>query len=124
MLVWAFIQELSVKMGKIIETIPRKSMEKLENYSWPGNVRELRNVIERAMILTKGKALHVEMPQSSMSSQSQSLGLQDVEKSHIMDVLSMTHWKVRGENGAAELLHLKPSTLESKMQKLGINRPG
>jgi formate hydrogenlyase transcriptional activator len=124
MLVWAFIQELSVKMGKIIETIPRKSMEKLETYSWPGNVRELRNVIERAMILTKGKALHVEMPQLSFSSQSQSLGLQDVEKSHIMDVLSMTNWKVRGENGAAELLHLKPSTLESKMQKLCINRPG
>jgi transcriptional regulator with GAF, ATPase, and Fis domain len=124
MLVWAFIQELSVKMGKIIETIPRKSMEKLETYSWPGNVRELRNVIERAMILTKGKALHVEMPQLSISSQSQSLGLQDVEKGHIMDVLSMTNWKVRGENGAAELLHLKPSTLESKMQKLCINRPG
>ncbi len=124
MLVWAFIQELSVKMGKIIETIPRKSMEKLKTYSWPGNVRELRNVIERAMILTKGKALHVEMPQLSFSSQSQSLGLQDVEKSHIMDVLSMTNWKVRGENGAAELLHLKPSTLESKMQKLCINRPG
>lgn len=124
MLVWAFVQELSVKMGKIIETIPQKSMDQLQYYPWPGNVRELRNVIERSMILTTGKVLHVEMPQSSVSaSKKQSLGLEDVEKNHIMDVLSMTNWKVRGAKGAAELLDLKPSTLESKMQKLGIRRP-
>ena len=110
-------------MGKVIETIPRKSMEQLQNYPWPGNVRELRNVIERAMILTKGRALHVEIPQSTHPLQPQSLGLEDIEKNHIADVLSMTDWKVRGNNGAAELLHLKPSTLESKMQKLGIKRP-
>ncbi|MDH4203479.1 MAG: sigma 54-interacting transcriptional regulator [Phycisphaerae bacterium] len=124
MLVWAFVQELSVKMGKVIETIPRKAMEELQNYPWPGNVRELRNVIERAMILTNERALHVEMPKSSDSPHTQSLGLEDIEKNHIIDVLSMTDWRVRGKNGAAELLHLKPSTLESKMQKLGIKRPG
>jgi len=124
MLVWAFVQELSVKMGKFIETIPDTSMEQLQNYPWPGNVRELRNVIERAMILTKGRVLHVEMPQPVNSLHPQSLGLEEVEKNHIIEVLSMTDWKVRGNNGAAELLHLKPSTLESKMHKLGINRPG
>ncbi len=124
MLVWAFVQELSVKMGKVIETIPRKAMEQLQNHPWPGNVRELRNVIERAMILTKGRSLHVDMPQSTDSPRPQSLGLEDIEKNHIIDVLSMADWRVRGENGAAELLHLKPSTLESKMQKLGIKRPG
>ncbi|MHC4292308.1 MAG: sigma 54-interacting transcriptional regulator, partial [Planctomycetota bacterium] len=123
MLVWAFVQELSVKMGKAIETIPRKAMEQLQNHPWPGNVRELRNVIERAMILTKGKILQVELPQSINFLQPQSLGLEDMEKNHIIDVLSMTDWKVRGNNGAAELLHLKPTTLESKMQKLGIKRP-
>jgi formate hydrogenlyase transcriptional activator len=123
MLVWAFVQELSVKMGKVIETIPRKGMEQLQNYPWPGNVRELRNVIERAMILTKGRVLQVEIPPSINSLQPQSLGLEDIEKNHIVDVLSMADWKVRGNNGAAELLHLKPSTLESKMQKLGIKRP-
>ena len=111
-------------MGKVIETIPKKSIEQLQNYPWPGNVRELRNVIERAMILTKGKTLHVEIPKSLNPLQPQSLGLEDIEKNHIVDVLSMTDWKVRGDKGAAELLHLKPSTLESKMQKLGIKRPG
>ena len=123
MLVWAFVQELSFKMGKVIETIPRKSMEQLQNYSWAGNVRELRNVIERAMILTKDKALYVEIPKSTDSLRPHSLVLEDIEKNHIIDVLSMTDWKVRGDKGAAELLHLKPSTLESKMQKLGIKRP-
>ncbi|MHC4883303.1 MAG: sigma 54-interacting transcriptional regulator, partial [Planctomycetota bacterium] len=123
MLVWAFVQELSFKMGKVIETIPRKSMEQLQNYSWAGNVRELRNVIERAMILTKDKALYVEIPKSTDSLRPHSLVLEDIEKNHIIDVLSMTDWKVRGDKGAAELLHLKPTTLESKMQKLGIKRP-
>ncbi|MHC4772638.1 MAG: sigma 54-interacting transcriptional regulator [Planctomycetota bacterium] len=123
MLVWAFVQELSVKMGKVIETIPQKTMDQLQSYAWGGNVRELRNVIERAMILTNGRMLHVEMPQSADSVHPQSLELEDVERHHIAEVLTMAGWKVRGENGAAELLHLKPSTLESKMQKLGIKRP-
>ena len=124
MLVWAFVQELSVKMGKVIDTIAPKTMEQLKNYPWPGNVRELRNVIERSMILTHGKTLHVEIPRSLASVHSQSTGLEDVERDHITEILSMTGWKVRGENGAAQLLQLKPSTLESKMQKLGIKRPG
>jgi formate hydrogenlyase transcriptional activator len=123
MLAYAFFQELLIKMGKVIEEISPKGMQQLQNYPWPGNVRELRNVIERAMILTKGRVLQVEIPRSSVSPQTQSLELGDVEKNHIVDVLSMTDWKVRGNNGAAELLHLKPSTLESKMQKLGIKRP-
>jgi transcriptional regulator with GAF, ATPase, and Fis domain len=124
MLVWAFVQELSVKMGKVIDTIPKKAMEELTHYSWPGNVRELRNVIERSMILTQGKTLHIEMPRSADSPHPESIGLEDVEREHITEVLAMTGWKVRGQDGAAELLQLKPSTLESKMQKLGIKRPG
>jgi transcriptional regulator with GAF, ATPase, and Fis domain len=110
-------------MGKVIESIPEKSMELLQNYPWPGNVRELRNVIERAMILTNGKLLQVEMPHSNHSLHTQSLDLEEVERNHITEVLAMTGWKVRGCDGAAELLNLKPSTLESKMQKLGIKRP-
>lgn len=103
--------------------IPRKTMEQLQSYAWPGNVRELRNVIERSMILTKGTLLHVDMPESTNSKHQQIMGLEEFEKNHIIDILSMTRWKVRGKNGAAELLQLKPSTLESKMQKLGIKRP-
>jgi transcriptional regulator with GAF, ATPase, and Fis domain len=123
MLVWSFVQEFSDKMGKRIEMIPRKAMEQMQSYEWHGNVRELRNVIERAMILTKGKSLHVDMPKSIDSIRRQSMGLEEFEKNHIIDILSMTGWRVRGKNGAAELLRLKPSTLESKMQKLGIERP-
>jgi transcriptional regulator with GAF, ATPase, and Fis domain len=123
MLVWAFVQEFSDKMGKKIEMIPRKAMEQLQSYPWPGNVRELRNVIERAMILTKGASLHVDMPKSINSVHPQNMGLEEFEKHHIIDILSMTDWRVRGKNGAAEVLQLKPSTLESKMQKLGIKRP-
>jgi transcriptional regulator with GAF, ATPase, and Fis domain len=122
-LVWAFVQEFSDKMGKTIKTIPSKTMDELQSYSWPGNVRELRNVIERSMILTKGTSLHVEIPQAAESAPRQSMGLEEFEKNHIIDILSTTGWKVRGKNGAAEILRLKPSTLESKMQKLGIKRP-
>ncbi|MGB2864269.1 MAG: sigma 54-interacting transcriptional regulator [Sedimentisphaerales bacterium] len=122
-LVWSFVQEFSDKMGKKIKMIPGKTMEQLQSYTWPGNVRELRNVIERAMILTKGTSLHVDIPQSIDSIHQQDMGLEEFEKSHIIDILSITGWKVRGKNGAAELLRLKPSTLESKMQKLGIKRP-
>jgi transcriptional regulator with GAF, ATPase, and Fis domain len=122
-LVWSFVQEFSDKMGKKIKMIPGKTMEQLQSHVWPGNVRELRNVIERAMILTKGTSLHVDIPKSIESTTQRSMGLEEFEKNHIIDILSMTGWKVRGKNGAAELLRLKPSTLESKMQKLGIKRP-
>jgi transcriptional regulator with GAF, ATPase, and Fis domain len=122
-LAWSFVQEFSEKMSKKIEMIPPKTMEQLQSYAWPGNVRELRNVIECAMILTKGTSLHVDIPQSIDSIHPRTMGLEEFEKNHIVDILSMTGWKVRGKNGAAELLRLKPSTLESKMQKLGIKRP-
>ena len=123
MIAWSFVQEFSDKMGKKIEMISRKTMEQLQGYEWPGNVRELRNVIERAMILNKGTSLQVDIPQSIDSAHQQDMGLEEFEKNHIADVLSMTGWKVRGKEGAAERLRLKPSTLESRMQKLGIRRP-
>ncbi len=122
-LVWSFVQEFSDKMHKKIEMIPSETMEELQNYTWPGNVRELRNVMERAMILTKGTSLHVDIPRSIDSMPQQDMGLAEFERNHILDTLSNTGWKVRGKNGAAERLRLKPSTLESKMQKLGIKRP-
>lgn len=124
MLVWAFIQELSVKMGKVIQTVSPRTMEQLQRRDWSGNVRQLRNVVERAMILTRGTTLTVETPEPDAAPQPQSMALEAVERNHIARVLSMAGWKVRGQNGAAERLGLKPSTLESKMQKLGIKRPG
>lgn len=124
MLVWAFVKELSTKMGKAVDTIPRKTMEEMRRYSWPGNVRELRNVVERAMILSKGSTLQAEVPSLAGSLSAQPMTLAEVERRHILDVLKKTGWRIRGNNGAAEVLDMKPTTLESKMAKLGLQRGG
>lgn len=97
-------------------------MDALECYSWPGNIRELRNVIERAMILNNGPALVVEVSSISAEIAPLSYSLKDVERTHILSTLEKTGWRVRGRNGAAALLEVPPSTLESKMKKLGIKR--
>jgi Nif-specific regulatory protein len=121
-LVWSFVNEFSKKMTKQISNIPKKSMDALVSYSWPGNVRELRNVVERAMILTSGITLRVEIPRSVDTATFQNNTLEEVEKKHIIEVLETTGWRVRGKNGAAEILGLKPTTLDSRMLKLGIQR--
>jgi transcriptional regulator with GAF, ATPase, and Fis domain len=121
-LVWSFIQEFSEKMGKRIESIPQKGIETLKNYGWPGNVRELRNVIERAMIITTGPVLRIEIPTSFEAKNGRPGTLEEIESRHIIDVLNSTGWRVSGKAGAAEILGLNPKTLESKMKKLGIQR--
>jgi formate hydrogenlyase transcriptional activator len=121
-LVWFFVQEFSKRMGKRIETIPQKGFDALQAYPWPGNVRELRNIIERAMIITTGPVLHVDVPKRAQSKTDQSGTLGEVEKRHIIEALNTTGWRVSGKDGAAEVLGLNPKTLESKMQKLGIQR--
>ena len=128
LLVWAFVEELAKKMGKSVDTIPRKSLAALEAYPWPGNVRELRNAIERAMILSTGSTLEVDLPSSSSSSSAAGAGegltFEDAQRRHIEAALERAGWRIRGEGGAAEALELKPTTLETKMRKLGIRRPG
>ena len=120
---WTFVKEYSEDMGKTIESIPRKTMDTLQRYSWPGNVRELKNVVERAMILSKGPSLHIEIPGISKSRKPRSMmTLEEVEKRHITNVLETSGWRVRGKNGAAEILGLKPTTLDSRIKKLGIPR--
>ena len=122
LLVWAFVKELGAKMGKAVDTIPRKTMEDMQRYPWPGNVRELRNVVERAMILSRGSTLHAEVPSISGSASAQPMTLTEVERRHILDVLNKTGWRIRGNNGAADILGLKPTTLESRMAKLDLKR--
>ena len=122
-LVSAFIQEFANAMGKHIQSCSRPDLEALERYPWPGNVRELRNVIERAVILAQGSRLKVELPTSSVSASSRNLAMRDAEREHIERVLEMTGWRVRGKGGAAEILDMKPSTLRSRMAKLGMRRP-
>jgi len=121
-LVWSFIQEFSAKMGKRIESIPQKGIETLKNYGWPGNVRELRNVIERAMIITTGPVLRIEILKSIEAKNGRPGTLEEIESRHIIDVLNSTGWRVSGKAGAAEILGLNPKTLESRMKKLGIKR--
>jgi PAS domain S-box-containing protein len=123
LLVWAFVKDFQKRMGKEVESIPRKGIESLQSYPWPGNVRELRNVIERAMIVSGGKTLVVQLPKLASSETEETSGLGDTERRHIVTVLERTGWRVAGKAGAAEILGLKRSTLFSKMKKLGIRRP-
>jgi transcriptional regulator with GAF, ATPase, and Fis domain len=122
LLVWAIVKEFGAVFGKIIERIPKKNMEALEQYPWPGNVRELRNMIERAMILNSGPTLIVDLPDSPVNPSSHAKSLEDIERIHIISVMESTEWRVRGKCGAAEILKIKPTTLEAKMKKLGIHR--
>ena len=121
LLVWTFVKEFQKKMGKEIESIPKRTMQALQSYSWPGNVRELRNVIEHAMILSKGKTLDVHLPDRASSERDVTGNLEDMERRHIVDVLEKTGWRIAGQGGAAEILGLKRTTLQTKMKKLGIN---
>ncbi len=125
LLVWACVRELEATMGKRIESVPRKALESLVSYPWPGNVRELRNVVERAMIVSAGPVLSLEVPPAAASASPADAGssrLEDVERRHIVAVLERTRWRIRGPRGAASLLGLKPTTLEARMAKLRIKR--
>ena len=121
-LVWAMVEEFGKVFGKTIERIPRKNMEALDRYGWPGNIRELRNLVERAMILSNGSVLVIDVPDSAAASISPTMSFEDMERMHIISVMERTGWRVRGKAGAAEILKLKPTTLDSKMKKLGISR--
>ena len=121
-----FLSSYSKKMGKTFERIDAGEMRKLFGYEWPGNVRELENVIERGTILNSGPAFQVPELTANHPESASPKGvatLKEVEQRHIIWVLQKTGWKVRGPAGAAELLKMPPSTLETKIKKLGIKRP-
>jgi PAS domain S-box-containing protein len=122
-LVWQFVGEFSKAFGKRIESISNESIKSLQQYPWPGNIRELRNIVERATIVCTGPRLTIAVPPSSNTAARRSLKLVDVERQHLRAVLESTHWRVRGEGGAAARLGLKPTTLETRMARLGLRRP-
>jgi DNA-binding NtrC family response regulator len=122
MLVWRFVEEFSAAFGRRVESITKDNIEMLQRYPWPGNVRELRNLVERAVIGANGPRLTIALPQNSATTARRSIRLADVEKDHIKGVLDSTRWRVRGAGGAAEQLGLKPTTLETRMAKLGLAR--
>ena len=126
-LVETFIQEFAKTMDKAIDGVAKTSLQTLCGYDWPGNIRELRNVIERAVILANGPILKIALPTdelaTAMPPKSPQASLAKVERDHIVQVLEACGWRVRGLGGAAAILGLNPSTLESRMNKLGIRRP-
>ena len=123
LLVYGFVDEFSKTFGKRIQTISDESLAALKQYPWPGNVRELRNVVERAMINATGAQLTIPLPKPVYTTATRSDKLVDVEKEHVRKVLESTGWRIRGLNGAAERLGLRPTTLETRMAKLGLTRP-
>lgn len=126
LLVQHFAKRFAKKFGREPMLLTKKVINDLTAYSWPGNIRELENIVERAVIISKGNKLDLghSLPKTGRQSQrSQFPTLEELERAHILKTLKHTHWKVSGENGAAQLLGLKRTTLEARMKKLGIERP-
>ncbi len=124
-LVEHFVKRFSQKLGRKISAIAPASLRTLQDYPWPGNVRELANVIERAVINTDGNVLrivdHFEMPDASELAPADKT-LEEIEKEYIIRILNNTGWRIDGGKGAARILGLNPSTLRSRMAKLGIQK--
>ncbi len=124
LLVRFFIDSKRGPLGSRVEKIPQAVMERLVRYSWPGNVRELENVVERALILSPEKTLRLEKGFGGAAvAAEEPQRLSDVERAHILSVLEVCGWKIKGQNNAAERLGLPPPTLRDRMKKLGIVRP-
>jgi formate hydrogenlyase transcriptional activator len=138
-----FVERCAKKLGRQIQSVSEEAMHWLMKYDWPGNIRELQNVIERAVILSPGDTLVLAETLRSVPAVAPAgalvvkvepvettpvagggRALDDVERQHIEAVLKQVNWMIEGERGAAKILNLNPSTLRSRMQKLGIHRPG
>jgi formate hydrogenlyase transcriptional activator len=121
-----FLSKFGKKLGKNVRGVSERSMNSLMNYHWPGNVRELQNVIERAVVLGGGPIVHIDesmVPSDGAAADSAVDTLENVERSHILRALNDTKWVIHGSQGAAEILGINPSTLRSRMEKLGIKKP-
>ena len=126
MLTRHLVEKYSRQMRKAIDVIPARVFRLFEAYDWPGNVRELENVIQRAVILSKNGVLDVEeawCPQQEVRREWASTLLVDVERQHVLSMLNNCRWRIEGQGGAAQVLGLRPSTLRSRMAKLGVTRP-
>jgi transcriptional regulator with GAF, ATPase, and Fis domain len=126
LLVESFIEKFNKKYGKHITSVPQDIMRSLQSYPWKGNIRELINVVERAVITGHNSVLHiVEKVEATLPSRQEetSKSLEAMESEHILKILEETGWKVEGPKGAALILGINPSTLRTRMKKLGIHRP-
>jgi transcriptional regulator with GAF, ATPase, and Fis domain len=137
-----FIECVAGRLGRDAPRLTRAASETLRRHPWPGNVRELRNVIERAVILSPGTRLQLDLPTAAPASLRRSgkvvyplsdpidgieimsdSELRNIERENLHAALQRTRWKIAGPGGAAELLGVRPTTLASRIRKLGIERP-
>jgi len=124
LLVWELIHRRQDELGRRIERVPEPAMRALCRYAWPGNIRELGNVIERALILSQGPVLELDAFIASQRSVPEPSERADAtERAHFLRVLERCSWRITGSGNAAELLGLRPSTLRSRLKKLGVARP-
>jgi formate hydrogenlyase transcriptional activator len=126
LLVRHFVQQFARRMGRAVDTIPTEAMNVLVHYHWPGNIRELQNLVERAVILSAGPVLKVPLhdlqAQPAAAPARKTETLEESERRHILDALDAADWLISGPRGAATALGLKRSTLQARMEKLGIRR--
>ncbi|MFZ9034333.1 MAG: sigma 54-interacting transcriptional regulator [Anaerohalosphaeraceae bacterium] len=125
LLVDHFVQLFSRKMGKKAASlkITKSSMQALQSYPWPGNVRELMHVVESALIALKGDKLHFDLPRTADVATGKLKSFEEMEREYILEVLKAKNWKIEGEDSASSILGLPPSTLRSRIKKLGLKRP-
>ena len=127
-LVRFFLQRLARPMNRQVEVIRSETLEALRRYTWPGNVRELANLVERAMILSKGRTLEVPLAElkrrpARADQRDDARTLEAVERMHVLRILDETNWTLGGPRGAAARLGMKRTTLQSMIKRLGITRP-
>jgi formate hydrogenlyase transcriptional activator len=120
MLVQYFVRKHATRMGKAIETIPPETMHILRHWNWPGNIRELENMIERMVILSKGRELAAPPAELSVPQEPVQDDLSDMEREHIIRILRDTNGVLSGIDGAASRLGLKRTTLQSMLKRYGI----
>lgn len=121
-LTWHILSDLARRMGRQIRGVHPSTIDSFRKYSWPGNVRELRNLIERNLILSAEPVFRAEIADVEEMCDPKLRRLDEMEIDHLRTVLQATRWRVRGQGGAAEILGLKPTTLEARMKKMGLSR--
>ena len=132
---------MAVHIGRQIDPLTAEVIEVLQAYDWPGNVRELEQTIQRAVVVCRGSRIEVgdlglhaygsqtevkapDLKRNTVAQDGEIMPWDEFERRYIRKVLEATNWQIRGTRGAATLLRLPPSTLYSRMKKLGIKRPG
>jgi transcriptional regulator with GAF, ATPase, and Fis domain len=122
-----FIKKYATGFGKDIKSVDDRTMDRLKGYYWPGNLRELISVVERAVILSTSDTLEIDESfiESSLDASTMDdtiSSLEDIQRKHIIKALNQTGWRIHGNKGAAKILGLNPSTLRTRMVKLGIKK--